>query len=201
MKNKIVSNTRIHALRNLLALGLCSFTCSLPAADFPELLDGFDESAQTAVGTPRLLITDSGIGGNSAATPVYEDGLIRVEGTLAPARGQPGFVSLVLLLAEGGAPQNLSAYDGIEIRIRALKGTLSVLAASSEIQNFDYHATPITRSKKWQVIRVPFKSLKRVWSENTALNLETITSINFVAAGMQTDRFVYEIDSVGFYQD
>jgi len=201
MKNNTSFTQSINTLRNLLALGLFSLASTTVATDFPAVLDAFEDAGQTSVNTPRFVVTDSSIGGNSTAKPAYQDGVLRMEGSLVPARGQPGFASFVLLLDPEGKPQDLSGYKGIEMRIRLLEGTLSVLAASSEIQNFDYHATPITRSKEFKVVRIPFKNLKRVWSEPTALNLETITSINLVASGMQAGNYVYEIDSVGFYKN
>ncbi|NDV63409.1 hypothetical protein G0Q06_13165 [Puniceicoccales bacterium CK1056] len=201
MKKSIVITKTINALRNLLLLGSIAMAGTVGATDFPPILDAFEDAGSTSVETPRFVITDAELGGNSTATQVYQDGVMRMEGTIEPARGQPGFVSFVMLLGPQGQPQDLSGYEGIEMRIRLLKGTLNVLAASSEIQNFDFHAKTITRSKEFQVVRIPFKSLKRVWSEPTALNLQTITSINLVASGMQAGGFVFEIDSVGFYKD
>lgn len=200
------TKTRIHSLikfslRNLLALGLFSFAGTSLATGFPSTLDTFEDPGISSAKTPRLIITDAEMGGSSKAEAVYKEGILRMDGSILPARGQPGFVSLVLLLSPEGKPQNLSGYTGIEIRMRLLKGNLSILAASSEIENFDYHATPVTRSGDFRVIQVPFKGLKRMWSESTPLNLETITSINIVASGMQPGDFLYEIDSIGFYED
>jgi hypothetical protein len=200
MNKQIRPNKPINALRTLLVLGLLLSAGSIAAADIPELLDGFEKPGATSLDTPRLVITDAELGGRSAADPVYREGIVLMEGSIAPARGQPGFVSFVLMLDPEGKPRDLSSYNGIEMRIRVLEGSLSVLAASSEILNFDYHAAPIARSGAFEVVRIPFKSLKRVWSKPVPLNLKTVTSINFVASGMQAGRFLYEIDSVGFYK-
>lgn len=183
-----------------LALGLLAMATTVAATEFPATLDTFDDPMGTSLETPRLLVTDAAMGGASTASPVYEAGILRMEGTLAPARGQPGFVSFVLLLDPEGKPQGLGGYDGIEIRIRLLKGILSVLAASADIQNFDYHASPVSRSREFQTIRIPFRSMKRQWSEPVVLDLATVTSINFVASGLQAGEFLYEIDAVGFYK-
>lgn len=201
MKNPNPFTQFLNARCGQFALLLCSLAGPAVAATFPAKLDNFDAADLTTVGTPRLLVTDAQMGGQSAANPAYQEGILRMEGSLAPARGQPGFVSLVLLLDAQGKAQNLEPYSGIEIRIRVMEGSLSVLAASSQIQNFDFHATAIKRSADFQRLRIPFKVLKRMWSEPTKLDISTITSINFVASGVQNQRFLYEIDSVGFYTE
>jgi hypothetical protein len=48
-------------------------------------------------------------------------------------------------------------------------------------------------------VRLPFKDMKRAWSEQIPLNLKTITSVNLVAFGMAKDAFAYEVDEIGFY--
>jgi hypothetical protein len=153
----------------------------------------------TSIKTPRMVLNDADLGGQSTANLTTRKGVLQVEGKIVPGRGMPGFVSMVLVLSETGEPQDLSAYKGLRLRVRVNKGTLQVLAASSEIQNFDYHATAIPRSKDFKEIKIPFTDLKRVWSEQTPLDLSTIVSINLVASGMQPGAFAYEIDEVGFY--
>ena len=41
--------------------------------------------------------------------------------------------------------------------------------------------------------------MKRVWSEQTPLNLKTITSINLVASGLQPGDFDYKVDEISLY--
>ena len=52
---------------------------------------------------------------------------------------------------------------------------------------------------EFQEIRLAFKDMKRAWSEQTTLNLKSITSINLVSFGMARDTFAYEVDENGFY--
>ena len=194
--------TRLHnSLATVLVLAACAVTPGIARAnDVPELLDDFSDPHRTRAGIERIVIDDSSIGGKSHASQSSADGVLSVEGEIFPGRGQPGFVSLILLLAPAGEPRDLSGYEGIRIRVHVTKGALTVVAASSEIQNFDYHATAIPRtSKGLQEIKIPFEDLKRVWSEQTPLNLETISSINLVASGLQKGGFAYEVDEVGFY--
>lgn len=186
-------------IRLLLGLALSLIAPVYGSAEIAEKLDDFSNETLTSVNTARMVINDADIGGQSTATLTTLEGVLQVEGKIVPGRGMPGFISMVLVLSETGAPQDLSAYDGLRLRVRVNKGNLQVVAASSEIQNFDYHTTAIPRSKEFKEIKIPFTDLKRLWSEQTPLNLSTIVSINLVASGMQPGSFAYEIDEVGFY--
>jgi len=173
-----------------------------PVCGYSEIsgkLDDFSHETLTTFKTARMVINDADMGGKSTAELRTRDGVLKVNGEIVPARGMPGFVSMVLLLSETGEPRDLSAYDGLCLRVRVNKGSLQVLAASSKIQNFDYHTAPITRSKEFKEIKIPFIDLKRLWSEQTPLELSTIVSINLVASGMEPGSFAYEIDEIGFY--
>lgn len=170
------------------------------ATQVPSVLDDFSDPKSSTIGIDRILMDDSSIGGGSHANQSTEDGVLTIKGEIVPARGQPGFISLVLLLSPKGEPRDLSSYEGIRLKVRVVRGGLSVLAASTEIQNFDFHAAAIARtSGGLHEVKIPFSSLKRVWSEQTPLNRKTIASINLVASGLQKGAFAYEIDEVGFY--
>jgi hypothetical protein len=117
-----------------------------------------------------------------------------------PGRGVPAFMSLVLLATPEGQAQDLSAFEGIRLRVKVNQGSLSVQAGSSAIDNFDYHTHAIiARAGKFEEVRIPFGAMKRAWSEQTTLDLATITSINIVAFGLAKGDFDYELDEVGFY--
>ncbi|MBN8246281.1 MAG: acyltransferase family protein [Verrucomicrobia bacterium] len=105
-----------------------------------------------------------------------------MRGDLVPGRGVPAFISLVSFLSAEGKPGDLSGHQGVRLRVKVTKGILCVQVASAEITNFDYHTgAPIAGGRgEFQEVRVPFKNLKHGWSEQTALNLKSITSINLV---------------------
>ena len=188
------------SLRRGLSTALLGTLPFFASAGIPALVDGFDEATVTSLGTARILVNDATAGGQSKADLTYADGVLTVRGELAPGRGQPAFVSLVLLLSPQGEAQDLSAYEGIRLRVRVTEGNLSVLAASSEIQNYDYHTAPLTRTRgEFKEVKIPFADLRRLWSAQTPLNLETITSLNLVASGMQAGTFAYEVDEIGLY--
>jgi len=171
------------------------------AATTPLLLDDYSDSTQNKNGVERLLIDDKGAGSKSQASQKCENGILSVKGELIPGRGVTGFISLVSLLSPGGKPKDLARFEGIRLRVKVTKGILCVQVASSEISNFDFHtSTPIKGNRgEFQELRVPFKDMKRAWSEQTVLNLKTITSVNLVSFGMARDTFAYEVDEIGFY--
>ena len=186
------------------ALIVLSFTLApdtARAATAPALLDDFSDSRHNANGIDRLLFDDKGAGSQSHATQKCENGILKVEGELAPGRGVPAFISVVSLLSPDGKPQDLTAYEGVRLRVKTTKGILSVQVGSADIQNFDYHASAPLAAKRdeFQELRVPFKDLKRSWSEQVPLNLKSITSVNLVSFAMAKDTFAYEVKEIGFY--
>jgi hypothetical protein len=191
--NPILQSCRF-LLLSLAVVGTHQVTAGVPA-----LLDNFDDAQANAQGVNRLIVNDAMVGGKSTLHQSFADGVLQASGKIVPARGQPGFISTVILLSPDGQPHDLSEYEGIRLKIQVTKGNVTVLAASAEITNFDYHATVVPRTGKMQEIRIPFADLKRVWSEQVPLNLSTITSINLVASHLQPGEFAYEVDEIGFY--
>jgi hypothetical protein len=184
-------------LTALLAFGPLAAQVAAPAL----LLDDFSDPKLNKNGVERLLIDDKGAGSSSKATQKCENGVLSVKGDLVPGRGVPAFISEVSLLSPDGKSKDLSGYQGIRLRVKVIKGILCVQAGSSEIQNYDYHTSAPIGGKRgeFQEVRIPFKEMKRGWSEQTVLNLKSITSVNLVSFGMAKDSFAYEVGELGFY--
>ncbi len=165
------------------------------------LVDDFNNAEVNSMGVPRQFLNDSMAGGGTSMTPKVADGILSVSGDIAPPRGQPGWASSVLILDPEGLPKDVSAFTGIRLLIKVNKGMLSVSANSTDVTNFDYHAAPIQAKSdgEFHEIKVPFKSMKRAWSEQTALNTRTIASLSIVAFDVQNGSFDFELDEVGFY--
>ena len=168
---------------------------------FPNTIDDFSDSGNTSLGLPRMVIDDTTAGGQSSSKQMVNDGVMTSEGVIAPPRGQPGWVSMIFPLRADGSPADISAYEGIRIRMRIKEGMVSVSANSSEIDNFDYHAALVDAAggKEIQEVRIPFSSMRRAWSPQTKLNTATIASVSLVAVGIQKSAFGFEIDEIGFY--
>src|SRR5215831_3980145 len=171
------------------------------AATVPLLLDDYSDPKRNKNGVERLLIDDRSAGSHSEATQKCENGVFIVRGDLSPGRGVPAFISAVSLLSADGKPKDVTAYRGVRLRVNVIKGILCVQVGSSEITNFDYHTSAPISGKRggFQEVRIPFKEMKRAWSEQTALNLKSVTSVNLVSFGVAKDAFAYEVDEIGFY--
>ncbi|MCC5025494.1 MAG: CIA30 family protein [Candidatus Synoicihabitans palmerolidicus] len=149
-------------------------------AESPSMLvDDFADTTYTMNGMPRMVFTDKEAGGQSQATHSFADEIISVQGKLVPGRGTPAFVSIPLVLTPTGNAQDLSDYEGVRIQVKVKQGSLMVQLSSADIVNFDFHTSkPITRNPdEFKEVRIPFTALKRAWSEQTPLNLKTITSV------------------------
>jgi len=180
----------------LLALG-----SNAVQAAAPMLLDDYSDPTRNKNGVERLLIDDKALGSKSQATQKCENGVLSVKGDLVPGRGVPAFISEVSLLSADGKPKDLTGCQGVRLRVKVTKGILCVQVSSSEIANFDYHTgAPIAGKRgEFQEVRIPFKEMKRAWSEQTVLNLKSITSVNLVSFALAKDAFAYEVDEIGFY--
>lgn len=202
MKNrKTMFHSTYHSLSKVaLAASICLVPVALPGAAAPDLLDDFSDRANNSLGYPRLVLHDTTTGGNSNSTQSYGDGILTSTGTIVPPRGQPGWVSLGLLLTSDGSAADLSQYQGIRLKIKIKKGMLSVSANSTRITNFDFHAAIVPAGgETFKEVRIPFSAMRRAWSEQTRLDTTTIASISLVAVGLQQDSFAFEIDEIGFY--
>ncbi len=171
------------------------------AAGTPLLLDDYSDPKTNKNGVERLLIDDKAAGSKSQATQKCENGVLTVKGDLVPGRGVPAFISEVSLLSADGKPKDMSRYEGVRLRVRVTKGTLLVQVASSDVQNYDFHGSAPIAGKRgeFQEVRIPFKEMRRAWSEQTVLNLKSITSVNLISFGVAKDSFEYAVDEIGFY--
>ncbi|MDQ8204044.1 CIA30 family protein [Pelagicoccus sp. SDUM812003] len=196
---KTIARSLLNAAKALLAIAALS--SSIIAAETPSLIDDFSDSDKNSFGFPRMYMNDTTTGGSTSTAQKVEDGVLLASGEIAPPRGQPGWASMVLLLSADGTPVDLSAYQGVRLKVKQSQGMLSLSVNSSEVKNYDYHAAlvPYQKGDQLQEITIPFSSLKRAWSEQTKLNPQTIQSISLVSVGMQKGPFAYEIDEISFY--
>jgi len=169
-------------------------------ADASALVDDFAQADKTARGAGRLLFDDAGAGSKSRATQRVANGVLVVEGELAPGRGAPAFISIPLLLGAEAKPENVGAYTGVRLRVKINQGTLTAQVASADVDNFDYHSAPVVAKRgEFVEVRVAFADMKRAWSAQTPLNTKLVTSVNLVAFAMAPGKFAYEVDEIAFY--
>jgi hypothetical protein len=198
--NPSLSTPRKSPLGWLLTLAALSLTAAAPAVA-PLLIDDYSDPIRNRSGLERLLIDDKMVGSTSKATQRCTNGVLSVQGNLVPGRGVPAFISQASLLAPDGKPRDLTGHQGVRLRVKVIQGLLCVQVASASVTNFDYHAGPPIAGKRgeFQEVKVPFKDMKRSWSEQTPLDLKKLTSVNLISFGMAKDAFAYEVDELGFY--
>ena len=170
------------------------------AGEVPETLDDFSHDQLNKLGYPRMVMDDTATGGKSTSTQTINNGVLRSEGNLVPPRGQPAWVSLIELLSPDGSPADISQYEGVRLKIHIEKGMLSLSVNSTDVVNFDYHAAMIEAGGKGMTeVKIPFKNMRRAWSEQTKLNTKAVASLSLVAVGLQPGSFAYEVEEIGFY--
>lgn len=188
---------------NLILASAASFMLSMPyaVASDSSVIDDFSNSALASTGFDRQFLNDSLSGGKTSTKQLIEHGTLHVTGELVPPRGQPGWASSVIPLSTEGEVFDASAYEGIQLRVKVTQGNLSISANSTEVTNFDYHAAAlvVTADGQFHDVAIPFSSMKRMWSEQTALNPKTLNSLSIVAYSMQKASFDFEVDDVRFY--
>jgi Complex I intermediate-associated protein 30 (CIA30) len=194
-------NPRATVVATSLLFLLAFSAVAAPQTPSPLVLDDYSDPKNNRNGVGRLLIDDKAAGSTSTATQKCENGVLLVKGDLVPGRGVPAFISLVSLLNTEGKPKDLTGYTGVRLKVKVSKGILCVQVGSSDVTNFDYHTgAPISGQRgEFQEVRIPFKNLKRAWSEQTPLNVKSITSVNLVSFGLSKETFAYEVDEIGFY--
>lgn len=165
------------------------------------IIDNFNHESNTQLATPRILMTDTTAGGQTSAQLLVSNGVIQIKGDILPPRGQPGWSSLVLPLAGMGEVYDASQFQGIKLLIKVTKGNVSISANSAEVNNYDYHSAQVTAKVdgKFHQVKIPFESMKRMWSEQTKLNTTMLNSLSIVAFSPQKAVFDFEIEEVAFY--
>jgi len=141
-------------------------------------------------------------GVSSSALEIQPEGIAVFEGDLSLERGG-GFASVRTELPWA----NLSAYDGLEMRIRGdgrrYRARLRAAPGSAPVT---YHASFETNPGVWESIRLPFRSFKprfhgRSVPDAPPLDLENITSFGWLVADEQAGHFRLEIDWVRAYAE
>ncbi len=179
----------------LLAASSSSFAAELNAP-----IDDFSQT-KNSLGLERQYVSDAVAGGGTTTEQTLKEGILSVKGNILPPRGQPGWASTVLPLGPEGQAQDASPFKGIRLLIKVNAGNISITANSTQVSNFDYHTKPIAVATdgKFHEVKVPFSAMKRTWSEQTALNTQTLHSLSIVAFSPQKGTFDYAIDAISFY--
>jgi NADH dehydrogenase [ubiquinone] 1 alpha subcomplex assembly factor 1 len=150
---------------------------------------------------PWRIINDTVMGGRSSSRMEVTD------------RGTGVFSGTVSLDNNGGfahtrsmaAPYDLSAYQGIVVRLRGDGKTYNLtLKLDRAFDGVMYQAGFPTRAREWVEVRLPFTDFVPTYhgdtlSDHPALNPSKIATIGFIIADKQAGSFRLEIDWIGAY--
>ncbi|MEM1053993.1 MAG: CIA30 family protein [Bacteroidota bacterium] len=151
-------------------------------------------------GSRWSVVNDGVMGGRSQGYVDVEDGTLRFTGTIVTQGG--GFTSVrTRLLA------NLSAYDGVELRVRGGGRTFEV-----EVDDGSrFRGRPLSRrapfptTDDWQVVRVPFSELATsVFGQPVraeALDPSRVRSVGLYILDGQDGPFEMEVDWIQAYRE
>ncbi|GLR71704.1 CIA30 family protein [Agaribacter marinus] len=195
------SNHSIYIAKLILLTSFLVFSSISKGTPSALLIDDFSQHDNTSLGTSRIFVSDTSVGGNSTMDFHLSEGVIQVSGDIMPPRGQPGWSSMVLLLNEAEQVVNASMYKGIKLRIQINSGAVSISANSADVSNFDYHSAQVITQidGEFHDIKIPFTSMKRMWSEQTQLNTKALNSLSIVAFGLKQTKYEFAIEEISFY--
>jgi monofunctional biosynthetic peptidoglycan transglycosylase len=139
---------------------------------------------------------------SSSGLQIQPEGIAVFEGNLSLEQGG-GFASVQAQLSR----VNLSAYDGLEMRIRGDgRRYRARLRSAPESGPVTYHASFETNPGVWESIRLPFDGFKprfhgRSVPDAPPLDLGNLTSFSWLVADRQAGHFRLEIDWVHAYAE
>ncbi|KAK7400184.1 hypothetical protein VNO78_11384 [Psophocarpus tetragonolobus] len=90
-------------------------------------------------------------------------------------------------------PENLSAYDGLEFRLKGDGRRYKIIVrTSSDWDTLGYTAGFNTEKGKWQSIRVPFSSLRPIFRARTVSDAPPFDPSNVVSLQLMFSKFEYD---------
>ncbi|XP_042398454.1 protein HIGH CHLOROPHYLL FLUORESCENCE PHENOTYPE 173, chloroplastic-like [Zingiber officinale] len=90
-------------------------------------------------------------------------------------------------------PEDLSAYDGIEMRVKGDGHRYKlILRTSSDWDTVGYTASFDTIRDQWQTIKLPFSSFRPVFRARTVVDAAPFDSSNIIAVQLMYSKFEYD---------
>jgi len=164
------------------------------------LVDDFSSGNATSSAGPRWDIDlDSSWGGSSTLTTEHRNGTLHLRGRLSPKPGMPGLAGISLQLDSGGAPFDLTRFDGVKLRIGATGGPVLLKLITDGVKNYDYHAAVIPAGAKVREVSIPFSKLGQLWSPQIPWSGGDVRGIALWVSGVAPADFDFTVDSIEFY--
>ena len=166
------------------------------------LLDDFASGTLTsALGTTWRVVRDEAAGGNSTIEAAVRGGALHVEAAIRPAPGGLGFVEVALPLDGADAPRDVTAYDGVRVRLRVRHGTLALKVQTAEVTNYDYPAVVLEPSAVVRELELPFSAFAPLWSPPVEWTGRRVLGLAFSAGGVEPAEVAFEVEELALYRD
>lgn len=165
------------------------------------LLDDFESGTLTsALGTAWRVVRDEAVGGTSTAEVAVKDGALHVEAAIRPAPGGLGFVELALPFDAAEAPRDVSAYDGVRVRLRVRRGTLALKVRTAEVTNYDHPAVLLGPSETIEELTLPFSDFGPLWSPPITWTGRRVLGLALSAGGTEESEIAFEVEKIALYR-
>ncbi|MBK1791067.1 CIA30 family protein [Persicirhabdus sediminis] len=163
-------------------------------ADSPQLLTDFSTAGGYAWGS----ITDTVMGGRSSGKVAIKQGKLKFSGEVS-LENNGGFASM----RSQNDPLDLSAYQGIELRIKGDGRSYYLTCRDSTKSRRAFWAPVQTKPGSWMTIRIPFDEFYATYFgrkvPSRKLKLDHVCSIGLMLYDKQAGAFSVELDSIKVY--
>ncbi|MEO1571395.1 MAG: CIA30 family protein [Bacteroidota bacterium] len=146
------------------------------------------------------VVNDGVMGGRSQGYINIESGVLRFHGTLVTQGG--GFTSIRISRAA-----DLSAYDGVELRVRGGGRTFEVEVDDGTMRGWRRvsRQAPFETTPEWTWVRVPFSALgTTVWGQPvnaTPIDVASVEAFGFYIVDGIDGPFELEVEAIRAYRD
>jgi imidazolonepropionase-like amidohydrolase len=165
------------------------------------LIDDFSGRDLTStIGQQWSIDNDSVFGGSSTIRTEERNGSLHVWGKLQPKSGMPGLAGISLQFDNGESPLDLTAFDGVRLKITSTKGPLSLKLLTTGVKNYDYHAAFIPNRPKPQTLELPFTEFRQIWSAPVAWTGRDVRGIALWVSSISSGDYDFTVDSIEFYK-
>ena len=164
-------------------------------------LDDFSAAGlASTIGEEWSLDIDTAWGGASTLRTEKQGGMLRVLGTMKAGKGMPGLAGISLQLDSLGTFYDVRGYEGIRLRIKVVKGTLTLKLLTAGVKNYDFHAVAIAKKPGMQTLELPFATFRQLWSAQIPWSGMDMRGVALWVSGFGAEEYDFTIDSIELYK-
>lgn len=165
------------------------------------LIDDATDPRRSTIGREWSADNDASFGGGSTVQVERRNGTMRVHGKLAPKKGMPGLAGVSLMFDTLRTSYDISAYDGVRLRIRSAKGALTLKMITASVTNYDFHAVFVPATPRVQELTFPFKTFAQLWSAPIPWTGKDVQGLALWVSGMNAGEYDFMVDSIELYKE